>query len=379
MLGLWSYACAYDDPYVAGLTSFLCFAYCFNLMLMLMFKCEPGFTRQRENSHQERVEQHNRITNYNLITNPQFNVSTEALNALFRSLVLRSVPIFQKSVITIYHTAFVWKECDDQLSDCLLHINKWICWEGKEKKKRKSDLIVSRSWNKVGNQYLLWLFLQNLLYIGCSGFQSCQICWFGITENLKWKILLKFSINLIEILIQTKGNTQSILVSISIMWDASFGLNQAKQRNFKFLKYNIVKEKQNKLIKQASRSLCLCSSSLPPHGDSKITTVESHPHAQSLQKMLGHLAFSIRLTPPLPLLNVSFIQRFLQYVPGRSKTRYSAQRWNGGRVSHETRKIFCLPRFWEGSAIFRGVPSNFCKDCRLQEYGCVPFCFIAAV
>ena len=29
MLGLWSYAYAYDDPYVAGLTSFLCFAFCF--------------------------------------------------------------------------------------------------------------------------------------------------------------------------------------------------------------------------------------------------------------------------------------------------------------------------------------------------------------
>ena len=41
MLGLWSYAYAYDDPYVAGLTSFLCFAFCFALMLML--SCEPGF------------------------------------------------------------------------------------------------------------------------------------------------------------------------------------------------------------------------------------------------------------------------------------------------------------------------------------------------
>ena len=41
MLGLWSYA--YDDPYVAGLTSFLCFAFCFALMLMLMPSCEPGF------------------------------------------------------------------------------------------------------------------------------------------------------------------------------------------------------------------------------------------------------------------------------------------------------------------------------------------------
>ena len=42
MLGLWSYA--YDDPYVAGLTWFLCFAFCFALMLMLMLSCEPGFT-----------------------------------------------------------------------------------------------------------------------------------------------------------------------------------------------------------------------------------------------------------------------------------------------------------------------------------------------
>ena len=34
MLGLWSYAYAYDDPYVVGLTSFvLCFAFCFALML----------------------------------------------------------------------------------------------------------------------------------------------------------------------------------------------------------------------------------------------------------------------------------------------------------------------------------------------------------
>ena len=39
MLGLWSYAYAYDDPYCAGLTSFLCFVFCFFLMLMLT--CEP--------------------------------------------------------------------------------------------------------------------------------------------------------------------------------------------------------------------------------------------------------------------------------------------------------------------------------------------------
>ena len=36
------YAYAYDDPYVAGLTSFLCFAFCFVVMLMLMFTCELG-------------------------------------------------------------------------------------------------------------------------------------------------------------------------------------------------------------------------------------------------------------------------------------------------------------------------------------------------
>ena len=41
-LGLCSYAC--DDPYVAGLTSFLCFAFCFALMLML--SCEQGFSFQ---------------------------------------------------------------------------------------------------------------------------------------------------------------------------------------------------------------------------------------------------------------------------------------------------------------------------------------------
>ena len=38
MLGLWPYAYDYDDPYVAGLTSFLCFAFCF----LLMLTCEPG-------------------------------------------------------------------------------------------------------------------------------------------------------------------------------------------------------------------------------------------------------------------------------------------------------------------------------------------------
>ena len=43
MLELWSCAYAYDDPYVAGLTSFLCFAFCFALMLMLTLSCEPGF------------------------------------------------------------------------------------------------------------------------------------------------------------------------------------------------------------------------------------------------------------------------------------------------------------------------------------------------
>ena len=42
MLGLWSYAYAYDDPYVAGLTSFICFVFCLVLMLMFVFKCEPG-------------------------------------------------------------------------------------------------------------------------------------------------------------------------------------------------------------------------------------------------------------------------------------------------------------------------------------------------
>ena len=51
MLGLWSYAYAYayDDPYVAGLTSFLCFAFCFALMLML--SCEPGLTNMWGKPH----------------------------------------------------------------------------------------------------------------------------------------------------------------------------------------------------------------------------------------------------------------------------------------------------------------------------------------
>ena len=35
MLGLRSYAYDYDDAYVAGLTSFLCFNFCFVLMFML--------------------------------------------------------------------------------------------------------------------------------------------------------------------------------------------------------------------------------------------------------------------------------------------------------------------------------------------------------
>ena len=35
MLGLWSYAYDYDDPYVTDLTSFLCFTFCFVFMLML--------------------------------------------------------------------------------------------------------------------------------------------------------------------------------------------------------------------------------------------------------------------------------------------------------------------------------------------------------
>ena len=41
ILGLWSYAYDQDDPYVAGLTSFLCFAFCFILMLMLILTCQP--------------------------------------------------------------------------------------------------------------------------------------------------------------------------------------------------------------------------------------------------------------------------------------------------------------------------------------------------
>ena len=36
---------------------------------------------------------------------PQFIVSTEALNALFHSPILRSG-------ITIYHTSLLWKRCD---------------------------------------------------------------------------------------------------------------------------------------------------------------------------------------------------------------------------------------------------------------------------
>ena len=40
MLGPCSYA--YDDPYVTGLTLFLCFAFCFALMLML--SCESGLS-----------------------------------------------------------------------------------------------------------------------------------------------------------------------------------------------------------------------------------------------------------------------------------------------------------------------------------------------
>ena len=40
MLGLWSYSNAYEDPSVAGLTSFIYFACCF--VLILMFKCESG-------------------------------------------------------------------------------------------------------------------------------------------------------------------------------------------------------------------------------------------------------------------------------------------------------------------------------------------------
>ena len=42
MLGIWSYI--YDDLYVAGLTSFVCFAFCFVLMLIHMFACERGLT-----------------------------------------------------------------------------------------------------------------------------------------------------------------------------------------------------------------------------------------------------------------------------------------------------------------------------------------------
>ena len=47
MLGLWSYTYAYDDPYVAGLTSFLSFAFCFALILML--SCEPGLRGIKKN------------------------------------------------------------------------------------------------------------------------------------------------------------------------------------------------------------------------------------------------------------------------------------------------------------------------------------------
>ena len=50
MLGLWSYAYAfaYDDPYLAGLTSFLCFAFCLALILMLMLSCEPGLSQEQK-------------------------------------------------------------------------------------------------------------------------------------------------------------------------------------------------------------------------------------------------------------------------------------------------------------------------------------------
>ena len=42
-----SYAYAYDDSYVAGLTPFLCFAFCFLLILMLLLTCEPGLRTTR--------------------------------------------------------------------------------------------------------------------------------------------------------------------------------------------------------------------------------------------------------------------------------------------------------------------------------------------
>ena len=48
MLGLGSYA--YDDPYVAGLTSLICFA------LMLMLSCEPGFN-QHCYTNSEQIQQ----------------------------------------------------------------------------------------------------------------------------------------------------------------------------------------------------------------------------------------------------------------------------------------------------------------------------------
>ena len=50
MLGLWSYAYAfaYDDPYLVGLTTFLCFAFCLALILMLMLSCEPGLSQEQK-------------------------------------------------------------------------------------------------------------------------------------------------------------------------------------------------------------------------------------------------------------------------------------------------------------------------------------------
>ena len=88
---------------------------------------------------------------------------------------------------------------------------------------------------------------------------------------------------------------------------------------------------------------------------------------QSLQKILGHVAFSMRLPAPLPLLNVCFIQRFVQCFPtpkAKKNTLFIANNIEMRGRSHETGITFILAHFRVGSAIFRGVSANLCQDCR---------------
>ena len=84
-----------------------------------------------------------------------------------------------------------------------------------------------------------------------------------------------------------------------------------------------------------------------------------------LQKMLGHLPFSIRLSTPLlaPFQCWYHSEVCAMRPKARQNTLFIENNIEIEGRAMKRAIMFCLPQSREGSAIFRGVPATFCKDC----------------